>query len=177
MRILTTFALTLAMAATLSGCGAPAGNAATTVGTEAASDDFVAQARRVRPVNEIKSFVYYWFSLFDRNARVEEFLPRLDDDHLQMRFPEATLNGKADFQNWYSGILRTIARANHDIRTVEVTPQGSGRWSVHVIVLWSATTTEGKPVQFMADQTWSVRETGGRLVISEYLVSAAANQP
>jgi hypothetical protein len=43
--------------------------------------------------------------------------------------------------------------------------------------LWTATTSEGQPVQFLADQTWSVREVRGRLVISQYLVSAAANQP
>ena len=173
MRKTAAFWMSIALAATLTGCGAPAGNAASVTPASAGTDDYEAQARRVRPINEVKGFVYHWFSLFDRNAPVEEFLPKLDKTGLEMRFPEATLNGVGEFQNWYGGILCTIARANHDVRTVEVTPQGQGRWSVHVIVLWTATTTEGQPVQFLADQTWAVREIGGRLVISQYLVSAA----
>jgi hypothetical protein len=35
---------------------------------------------------------------FDRNGPVEEFLPKLDDKQLEMHFPEATLNSRAEFK-------------------------------------------------------------------------------
>ncbi|MGH8032583.1 MAG: cupin domain-containing protein [Luteimonas sp.] len=112
---------------------------------------------RNRPfqANELKALVYHWFSLLDRNAPVDDFLPLLTDAGLQMDFPEATLRGKNDFRNWYAGINRTIRSASHDIRAIETTISGAHA-VVKVTVDWRATSTTGQSLGFLVEQRWTV---------------------
>lgn len=157
----------LALALAVTGCGA----------TQAAviprAAGPVAAAAKAPSATTVKTFVRAWFALLDRNAPTESYLPLLDDEGLNMAFPERTLRSHADFKDWYGGILKSVAKARHTLRTVDVTRTGPGAYDVHVIVLWEATMADGKEVSFLADQAWKVHAVAGQLRISEYLVSAA----
>src|SRR5512143_1490960 len=48
--------------------------------------------------NDIISFVYQVYAMYDRHVPVERFLPFLSARNLEMRFPETTLRSQADFK-------------------------------------------------------------------------------
>lgn len=121
---------------------------------------------------EVRGFVSNWFSLFDRNAPVELFLPNLDI-HLRMEFPEATLVSQDDFISWYSEVLKTYQSATHDLKEVTVSSYGDD-WKVSVKVLWQATAYSGEKAKFLAQQNWIVKDTETGLKISNYLVKEAS---
>lgn len=45
------------------------------------------------------SFVHEWFDLLSSHAPVEELLPMVSGDALEMVFPERTLRSHADFRD------------------------------------------------------------------------------
>jgi hypothetical protein len=123
-------------------------------------------------LNDVKSFVYAWFALFDRNAPLSEFLPHLAQRGLVMEFPEATLHSRDDFARWYAGILRDIRKASHEIEKVDVALSAPGEWKIEVIVVWHATTAAEKELALRVRQTWRVQgRYRDHLVIAEYHVS------
>ena len=65
--------------------------------------------------NEIISFVYQVYSMYDRHVPAERFLPLLASKNLEMRFPETTLRSHADFKRWYAAIGKTIASNTHTL--------------------------------------------------------------
>ena len=121
--------------------------------------------------NLVRSLVYRWFSMFDRNAPVTEFLQYLPRTGFKMVFPERPLYSHADFQDWYSGVLASFKTADHEIKRLEVVKTGD-TYRVELVVLWRATGHDGKKVAFDAFQTWKVTINGsGQPMITEYLVS------
>jgi len=117
-----------------------------------------------------------WFSLLNNHAPVDEVVALLNPDGVEMIFPEATLNGEAQFRSWYQAVTHKFFDQEHNIRQIDVTP-GEGTVEVFVIVNWKARTWEA-PAAFSsridcdAYQNWQVRELGdGRLVISRYEVA------
>lgn len=115
--------------------------------------------------NAVRGFVYEWFGLFDRNAPASAFLERLDGADLQVDFPEQRLVSHADFIAWYQGILATFATATHDVKDLNVTPQGDA-WQVDLTVEWRAKQLDGGAVQGLFHQVWRVveREDGTLLI-------------
>lgn len=126
--------------------------------------------------NEVRALVYHWFSLFDRNAPIAEFLPHLAVRGLRMRFPESTLKSREDFRRWYAGILSTIRTASHDVRALDVSIAGTHA-VVRLVVRWQATTRTGQLMDFTASQRWLVdRGPDGQPVIRSYDVAPAAQR-
>lgn len=121
--------------------------------------------------NQVKSFVYKWFSLFDRNADTEDFLVYLPKSGFKMAFPEATLRNHDDFKSWYKGIQATIKSANHELKQLEV-QRIKNAFKVKLLVLWRAQTFAGKSLSFDAFQTWNLSfSSKGIPQINEYVVS------
>ena len=112
-------------------------------------------------LNEIKSFVYKWFSLFDRNAPTDEFIARTVDQGLEMAFPERTLRSHNDFRDWYGGILENIKKASHDVSDLQVTQESPTQFAVSLRVHWQATTTTGEELSMHVRQEWTVIDDGG----------------
>ena len=112
-------------------------------------------------VNEIKSFVYKWFSLFDRNAPTDEFIARTVDQGLEMAFPERTLRSHNDFRDWYGGILENIKKASHDVSDLQVTQESPTQFAVSLRVHWQATTATGEELSMHVRQEWTVIDDGG----------------
>jgi quercetin dioxygenase-like cupin family protein len=89
-------------------------------------DDF--RSPPIVGINDAKSFVYQWFSWFDRQVDESLFLDHLAREGLVMQFPEATLRNHEEFRHWYRGIRKTIASNTHELGDLQVArPAGCAR--------------------------------------------------
>jgi len=124
--------------------------------------------------NEVISFVYQVYAMYDRHVPVERFLPLLASKNLEMRFPETTLRSHADFKRWYAGIGQTIASNTHTLESVKVTVLGGGRYQADIVGLWQAESKKGEYVVFKFRQLWTLVDGPGKQPrIQTYLVEAA----
>ena len=124
--------------------------------------------------NEILSFVYQVYAMYDRHVPVERFLPLLASKNLEMRFPETTLRSHADFKRWYAGIGQTIASNTHTLESVKVSVLGGGRYQADIVGLWQAESKKGEYVVFKFRQQWTLVDGPGKQPrIQTYRVEAA----
>lgn len=124
--------------------------------------------------NELISFVYQVYAMYDRHVPVERFLPLLASKSLEMRFPETTLRSHADFKRWYAGIGRDIASNTHTLENVQVTLPGGGRYQADIVGVWQAETRKGEYLVFKFRQRWRLVDGPGRQpIIQTYIVEAA----
>lgn len=124
--------------------------------------------------NEIISFVYQVYAMYDRHVPVERFLPFLASKNLEMRFPETTLRSHADFKHWYAGIGKSIASNTHTLESVKVSVLGGGRYQADIVGVWQAASKEGNYVVFKFRQQWTLVDGPGKQpLIQTYLVEAA----
>jgi len=124
--------------------------------------------------NEITSFVYQVYAMYDRHVPVERFLPLLASKNLEMRFPETTLRSHADFKKWYAGIGRDIASNTHTLESVKMSVLGSGRYQVEIVGLWQAESKKGEYISFKFRQQWTLVDGPGKQpLIQTYRVEAA----
>ena len=127
--------------------------------------------RYVANTNEVKSFVYSWFALLDRQVSEISLLKFLDLDNLMMQFPEATVNNREEFSDWYLGVQKIIESNSHNVKQLEVTPRNNGEFDVKLVVDWQAKTRQGETVTQTYLQQWKiVTNERRRLSIQDYLV-------
>lgn len=128
-------------------------------------------ASTVANVNEVKTFIYSWFALLDRQVSIISLLKFLDRDNLTMEFPEMTVDNPDDFSKWYLGVQEAVRSNTHDVQQVEVTPKGNGEFDIVVEVNWQAQTLDGEAINRAYQQQWKVvTDRNRRLLIQEYLV-------
>lgn len=106
--------------------------------------------------NQIKSFVYYWFSLHDLHANINKSYALLDKDNLFMKFPEITVRNLEDYKKWYDGVGANIKSNLHYVKTLEVTFTEANKYRVNVLVNWQAIDKDGKFINMDATQEWSL---------------------
>jgi hypothetical protein len=124
--------------------------------------------------NDIISFVYQVYAMYDRHVPVERFLPLLAPRNLEMRFPETTLRSHADFKRWYAGIGKTIASNTHSLESVKVNVLGGGRYQADIVGVWQAETKKGEHIVFRFRQRWGLVDGPGKQpLIQTYLVEPA----
>lgn len=124
--------------------------------------------------NDIISFVYQVYAMYDRHVPVERFLPFLAPKDLKMRFPETTLRSHADFKRWYAGIGKSILSNTHTLDSVKVNVLGGGRYEADIVGVWQAESKMGEYIVFKFRQRWSLVNGPGRQpLIQAYLVEAA----
>lgn len=104
--------------------------------------------------NQIKSFVYYWFSLHDVHADINKSYALLDKDNLFMKFPEITVNNLDDYKKWYDGVGTNIKSNLHYVKNLEVTFTEAHKYRVNVLVNWQAIDKDGKFINMDATQEW-----------------------
>jgi hypothetical protein len=126
--------------------------------------------------DEVKALVKDWYLKLDVHAPEVELLPMLLDQGLEMRFPEATLKGWAEFEGWYQGVARIFFDETHELKVVDVALAGD-KAKVKVVVGWKARrwkppAAKSESLDFDAYQTWEVRRSpdSGKAVISAYTV-------
>ena len=125
--------------------------------------------------NDIKSFVYRVFAMYDKHVSADKFLPFLADKGLEMKFPETTLRSHADFKTWYAGVGRGLKSNTHTLERVDVSFPGKGQYRVDLVVFWQALQRDGKYVSFRAHQIWTLDngKTGKEPRILTYTVEEA----
>ena len=129
--------------------------------------------------SEVRELAAQWYRLLDVHAPLVELLP-LVDENAEMKFPEATLRGLADFEGWYERVIRIFFDEVHTLKSVEVEPAGDGA-RVKVVVRWEASVWNppaaySQRIKLDAYQTWLVRrnETTDKPVIAQYVVDELA---
>ena len=125
----------------------------------------------VANTNEVKSFIYSWFALLDRQVSEISLLKFLDTDSLTMQFPEMTVKNADEFSKWYLGVQKTIKTNTYNVKQLEVVPKDKGEFDVRLKVDWQATTRDGKAISQTYRQQWTIiTDARNRLLIRDYLV-------
>ena len=133
--------------------------------------------------SEVKALVDTWYARLDVHAPVEELLPLLAEDGLEMRFPEATLRGQEAFTGWYNGVIRKFFDEVHTMKSLDIAVKGAMA-KVRLVVEWQARVWDAPArnsvwLGFEAAQTWAVQRSPrtGRAEIITYTVDALTPMP
>ncbi|MFC7261326.1 MULTISPECIES: nuclear transport factor 2 family protein [Streptomyces] len=119
----------------------------------------------------IRDAVRDWYIALDQHVPLEQVLPYLVQDGLEMRFPEATLTTLDEFKGWYEAVTNRFFDEVHELKSVEVEPTARGEALVKVVVnwqahIWNPPAARSQWLGFDAYQTWIVvaGEDGSPLV-------------
>jgi hypothetical protein len=104
--------------------------------------------------NQIRSFVYYWFSLHDRHANIQKSLDLLDTQHLSMQYPEMAVRNAAEYTKWYTDVGINIKSNLHQIQQLTITYLPDHRYQINVVVNWQAIDKNNKFIDVNATQQW-----------------------
>jgi len=126
--------------------------------------------------DEITKLAKDWYLKLDVHAPEVELLPMLLENGLQMKFPEATLHGLAEFEGWYQTVARIFFDEVHEVKEVKIDGTGDSV-KVKVVVNWQARrwkppAAKSEWLGFDAYQTWEVKRSPvtGKAVIATYIV-------
>jgi len=111
--------------------------------------------------NELKSFVYQVFALFDRHAEISQLLLLFADEDLYMSVPEGKIDSQREFEKWYAGIGSKYQSNIHSIERIDLQIPKKGDYRVDLIVNWQALDREGKFTAFRSHQQWKIVDGGG----------------
>jgi len=134
--------------------------------------------------NDVRRFVYDWFTHFEHASNVDFYLAHLDDENMSLAFPGMTpLQSHADFAGWYNNLLAQTLWNFHDVSALQVEEMAPGRFLVSFIVDWYGEVKAESPQlsgwQSRSDsrlyhrtlrQTWNV-SIDERVVIEKLVVS------
>jgi hypothetical protein len=127
---------------------------------------------------EVRQLVTEWYKDLDVHAPLVQLLPKVADDGLEMRFPEATLHSTAEFEYWYQGVIRIFFDEVHSVRDLTITIAEDGsRADVKLVVYWEASrwnppARHSERLLMDAYQTWVVERSArsGLPVVKTYIV-------
>jgi hypothetical protein len=141
--------------------------------------------------SEVKQLVDTWYAKLDVHAPVEELLPLLADDGMEMKLPEVTLRGHAEFIQWYERVIRTFFDEIHTMKELHITfPEPPGETEVQVVgsptqaqvqlvVNWQARrwkppAAKSEWLGFDAEQRWVVQRlpNTSKPIVVTYIVDA-----
>jgi hypothetical protein len=139
--------------------------------------------------SEVKQLVDTWYAKLDVHAPVEELLPLLANEGLEMKLPEVTLHGHAEFIQWYGRVIRTFFDEIHTMKELHITVteppgktdvEGGGsatQAQVQLVVNWQARrwrppAAKSEWLAFDAAQRWVVQRlpNTGKPGIVTYIV-------
>jgi len=122
-------------------------------------------------IQQVMSFAQRWFDSLSERQPIDEILPLLDLNSLQMEFPEATLRTETEFRDWYRQVGTLFRDQTHDVESLTATGDPA-RPEVMVTVVWAGTDAQtGRPFRYRVEQTWQLgRDAAGELRISRYHV-------
>jgi hypothetical protein len=136
---------------------------------------------KLAPLNysEVKQFAADWYSKLDVHAPLEDYIPLLAKEGLEMRFPEATVYGFEGFQGWYERVVGIFFDEVHTLKKVEPKPIGNDQLEVKVVVKWEASiwnppSAKSERIILDAYQTWIVERSpkSEKPVVLTYIVDS-----
>lgn len=129
--------------------------------------------------SEVKKFAADWYSKLDVHAPLEDYIPLLAEEGLEMRFPEVTVYGFEGFQGWYERVIGIFFDEVHTLKKVEPKPINNGRLEVKVVVKWEASmwnppAAKSERIVVDAYQTWIVERSpkSEKPVVVTYIVDS-----
>lgn len=132
---------------------------------------------------ETRQLVEDWYRALDVHAPVEEVLPMLAEEGLEMTFPEGTMRGLDQFRDWYDKVTHRFFDEVHTMKQLDVVV-GADRADVKLVVNWQARIWDPPApnsvwLGFDAEQTWVVKRSpqSQRAVIVNYVVDALEPMP
>jgi hypothetical protein len=131
----------------------------------------------------VNTLVADWYRALDRHDELDEVLPYLIDDGLEMRFPEATARGHAGFADWYKAVTNRFFDEVHTVSSVEVTALTADAATVDVVVnwqarIWNPPAAKSEWMGFDAFQTWElVTGPEGTVRLKTYIVDRLEPMP
>ena len=136
--------------------------------------------------NDVRRFVYDWFTHFEHAAGPYFFLTHLEEQDMSLTFPGQTLTSHADFVKWYENLLTQTLWNFHAISALEIERTGPHEFLVNFIVDWygevrsnsdQLTGWQSRSDSFLYHhklrQAWTVK-AGDRLTIQKLVVTAGA---
>lgn len=138
------------------------------------------QAARKFTANDIKSFVYRVFSMYERATSDSrhvgpEAFRLLLDDNVHVDFPDYKIANWTEFVAWHKWIHGRLVGDDHMLGPIEVKFMSDGRYQAHFVVLWRALFKTGEYTEVRVEQTWTLREQADRdlPVIETYVARVA----
>lgn len=129
--------------------------------------------------SEVKQFAADWYSKLDVHAPLEDYVPLLAEEGLEMRFPEATVYGFDGFKDWYERVIGIFFDEVHTLKKVEPKPTDNGQLEVKVVVKWEANiwnppAAKSERIILDAYQTWIVERSpkSEKPVVLTYIVNS-----
>jgi hypothetical protein len=124
---------------------------------------------------EVKKLVDDWYLALDVHAPVEQLVPLVASNGLEMYWPEGPTFGVDEFKGWYDRVTKTFFDEVHTMKELAISPRGEEA-DVKLVVNWQARVwnppdAKSKWLGMDARQTWVVRRADdGRAVIQKYVV-------
>ena len=87
--------------------------------------------------NDLRRFIYEWFTQFEHAATDDFFLRHLDEENMQLAFPgQSPLTSHTDFTRWYSNLLAQTLWNFHDVSAIDITGTATHEFLISFIVDW-----------------------------------------
>ena len=107
--------------------------------------------------NEIRSFVYHVFSLYDKRVNEKRFLPFLAKD-VKMDFPGKSVFSHDGFKVWYKNILKDYESNLHLLQRIDVRFLDNRQYEVDLMVVWQCQPRQGDFQERQFHQIWMLDE-------------------
>jgi hypothetical protein len=112
---------------------------------------------------EVRQFVIDWYRKLDVHVPLEEVLPLLASDDLEMRFPEGTYHSLDEFKEWYRAVTHRFFDEVHELKALSISLEGDRapltlvvNWQAHI---WNPPAAKSEWLGFDAAQTWVVKRS------------------
>lgn len=129
--------------------------------------------------SEVKEFAADWYRKLDVHAPLEDYIPLLAEEGVEMRFPEATVYGFDGFKGWYERVIGIFFDEVHTLKEVTLTSSTAEKADVKVVVRWEASVWNppaptSDRIILDAYQTWVVQRSPKtqKPVIQIYIVDS-----
>ncbi|MCP4650631.1 MAG: nuclear transport factor 2 family protein [PVC group bacterium] len=126
------------------------------------------------PENRVRSFVHYFFSLFEKKPKdVDAIVALLAKDNLKMVYPWGQIHSKQEARKWITEIPKEVQDAHH-IKNVKIEILEDGRYFVTLDVLWHNIGPEGHFQEKQLIYELELVDGGGRFPLIVSLLSKEA---
>jgi hypothetical protein len=159
--------------------------------------DYEARVARFKPQsglaaknsNDVRRFIYDWFTHFEHATSTAFYLDHLDDTNLEIEFPGGDpITSHEGFARWYDNLLAQTLWNFHDVSAIQIRQFASQEYLVTFLVNWYGevraesnqlagwqSRTDSRLYHHFIRQTWTIT-VGDQLVIKK-LVAADGNTP
>lgn len=124
--------------------------------------------------NDVRRWVYTWFTMFEHRAKAQQLVAHLADGPISLTFPGGEpLRSGAAFAAWYEGLLTNTKWNFHELTNITVEPTSTGghpSFDVGIDISWQGQLVEGSEwgsnlpagqFRFQVHQEWHVISQDG----------------